>query len=246
MYLRGWAPYFFAAMSTTHGRRRDAAVVSAAGFPAPAAIFPRTATAAARRAGHAGRVCGLCQRAVDGGLFHHVDPPLRGSRPCRIAAEGKDAGHRPVGGRHRPPDRQSAGRRAELPAADRRTGEGRPAPDRVRATDGRGPGAHRADGQAGAGLRPAARHHPAKHRRRTRPSRPRWKCSAQPRAQHPHPQGAGRRGAGAGRPVHAPGSALQPLHQRPERHAQRRHAHAPHAMPWAARTKTRWARWRST
>ena len=39
---------------------------------------------------------------------------------ARNPPEGEDAGHRPVGGRHRPPDRQSAGRRAELPAADRR------------------------------------------------------------------------------------------------------------------------------
>ena len=50
----------------------------------------------------------------------------------------------------------------------------------------------------------------------------------------------------ARRSVYAAGSAFQPLHQRPARHAQRRHAHAAHPTPWAARTRTRWARWPST
>ena len=49
--------------------------------------------------------------------------------------------------------------------------------------------------------------------------------------QHPHRQGTGRRGGRAGRSIHAAGGALQPVHQRPGRHAPRRHAHAPHLCP---------------
>ena len=78
-----------------------------------------------------------------------------------------------------------------------------PAPDRVRADDDRGPGPHRADGHAGAGVRPAARHHPAKHRRERGRRGDAGRARHQPRRQHPHRQGTGRRAAGPGRSLHA-------------------------------------------
>ncbi len=194
MYLRGRAPYFFAAFST--GLVGMVMLLEYFGWIHRFALkYPSDDNGPPPLDGlvSVGRVRGLRQRLVDGGLLHHLDPPLRGSGTRRNPAEGKDAGHRAVGGRHRPPNRQSAGRRAKLPAADRRAGERRSAPDRIRAIDGRGPGANRAHGQARAGLRPAARHHPAKHRREPGGRGHAGSARRQPRQEHPNPHRAGRR-----------------------------------------------------
>ena len=56
----------------------------------------------------------------------------------------------------------------------------------------------------------------------------------------------GRRAAGPGRPLHVAGSALQPLHQRPGTPCPTAARSRSAPTPWAARTKTRWARWPST
>ena len=85
MYLRGSAPYFFAAMAT--------ALVGAVmllehlrWIPTFPMHFPSDPPdAAAGRPVRVGRVCGLYQRFVDHGLFHHFDSPLRGPRTPRFA-----------------------------------------------------------------------------------------------------------------------------------------------------------------
>lgn len=134
------------------GRRRAVAAVSALDTAAPIAVpFQHAAAVVARRTRTVGRFRGLLERVVDGCLLHHFDPPLRGPGTRRTPPEGKDAGYRPVGGGHRPSDRQPTGRRTELPDADRPASQGRAASYRIRRNDDRGVGADRADGQTGEG-----------------------------------------------------------------------------------------------
>ena len=117
MYLRGNLPYLIAAAATCLvgaimlleylGWIPRFDLNFSAGPAGPGAVFPD-------------RVCRPGQHLVDRGLFHHGHPPLRGPGARGTPPEGEASGHRPVGGRDRPRDRQSLGRRAELPAADRR------------------------------------------------------------------------------------------------------------------------------
>ncbi len=145
-----------------HGGRHDALGILAVDSPFRLAFPLRSAEPGAdRRPLRAQRVCGAGQHVVDCRVLHHGHPPLRGPGPRRAPPERETPGDRPVGGRHCPPDRQSFGRRAELPAENRGAGAGRSALDGLRSDDGGGAGPHRADRQAGAIVRPAPRHHAA-------------------------------------------------------------------------------------
>ena len=195
MYLRRPRPYIFGGVVTLlvglcmylqHRLVLPRFPLYLAGEPSPAA----------RRHVFVDLVRRLCQHAVDHAVFRRVDPGLRGPRPRADPAEGENGRHRPAGGRHRAPDRQSAGRRAELPAADRPARAGRPAADRIREDDGGGPGADREDDQAGAGLRPAARHRAAGHVRQRGRRGDAAAARAPPRRRHHDRHRAGRRAAG--------------------------------------------------
>ena len=100
-----------------------AAAVGMAGVDSPVcAAFPGRAgrPAANQRSVRTGGICGDWQHAVDGRVLHHGDSPLRRPGPRGNPPEGETPGDRSIGGRDRASDRQSAGRRAELPAEDRR------------------------------------------------------------------------------------------------------------------------------
>ena len=149
MYLRGSTPYFFAAFAT--GLAGVVMLTEYLGWvPRFALKYPTDAErpSALGRDISAGRIRRFGQRLVDRRLLHHIHPPLRRPGARRNPPKGKNAGHRAVGGRHRPSNRQPAGRRAKLPQPHRRARKRRSPSDRIRAADGRGPPAHRTHGQA--------------------------------------------------------------------------------------------------
>ena len=247
MYLRGRAPYFFAGLST--GMVGGVMLfLYLQWIPSHPLHFPTDPLPApsARRTGHAGRVRGLRQRLWMATYFttsirRYVD---RAHAEIRQKEKMLGIGQLVAGIAHQianPLDGvQNCLRRigervkddAHLTEYVQMMGE---ALDRIERTAKRVQAFARPRGVT-----------LQQHRRQPGGRGHARGAGGRPRAEHPHPEGVGPRGPGRGRSLHLAGSALQPLHQRPERHAPRRHAHACGPTAWAARTRTRWARWRST
>ena len=126
-----------------------------------------------------------------------------------------------------------------------RAGQRRRPPDRVRADDDRSPGPHRADGEAGAGLRPPRGDQLAEHRRQRRRGEHAATCWGRDHAGSPDRQGAGRRGRRSQGDPYTLQEVLFNLCTNALAAMPNGGPSPSAATPWAARTRTRWAPWPS-